>query len=73
MERLKLKARIVEKYGSTSAFAKKYGMTTQSVRNVLRGSITPKGMALEGWLSALDISESETAVFFAREVAKTQR
>ena len=64
MERLKLKGRIVEKFGTVSAFAEKYGTTPQTVNNVLRGDITPKGLTRNGWLAALDIPEDEAYIFF---------
>lgn len=65
MERLKLRGRIVEKYGTITAFAEKFGTTPQTIGNVLRGSITPKGLTLSGWLAALDIPEDEAYIFFA--------
>lgn len=65
MERLKLKGRIIEKYGTISAFAERFGTTPQTVGNVLRGSITPKGLTLSGWLAALDIPEEDAYIFFA--------
>ena len=64
MKRLKLKGRIVEKFGSVSAFAERYGTTQQTVNNVLRGDITPKGLTRCGWLAALDIPEDEAYIFF---------
>lgn len=65
MERLKLRGRIVEKYGTITAFAEKFGTTPQTIGNVLRGSITPRGLTLSGWLAALDIPEDEAYIFFA--------
>ena len=65
MKRQKLKGRIVEKYGTITAFAEKFGTTPQTVGNVIRGDITPRGLTLSGWLAALDIPESEAYIFFA--------
>ena len=36
MKRQKLKGRIVEKYGTITAFAEKFGTTPQTVGNVIR-------------------------------------
>lgn len=68
MARLKLKGRIIEKYGAVQAFAKKYGTTRQTVNNVIRGECTPKGFALLGWLAALDIPENEAYIFFTESL-----
>lgn len=68
MERLKLKGRIVEKYGAVKAFADKYGTTPQTVNNVLRGDQTPKGLTLAGWLAALEIPEDEAYIFFTESL-----
>ena len=65
MERMRLRGRIVEKYGTISAFAKKFGTTHQTIGNVLRGDITPQGLTLAGWLAALDIPEDQAYIFFA--------
>lgn len=68
MRRQKLKGRIVEKYGTITAFAEKFGITPQTVGNVLRGDVTPKGLALSGWLAALDIPENEAYIFFTNSL-----
>ncbi len=65
MERLKLRGRIVEKYKTVGAFASEYGITPQTVGNVVSGRSTPKGMALAGWLAALDIPKDQAYIFFA--------
>ena len=64
MDRLKLKGRIIEKYGSVRAFAEQNGTTPQTVGNVLRGAITPKGIVLAGWLAVLDIPKTDAYIFF---------
>ncbi len=68
LKRQKLKGRIVEKYGTVTAFAEKFGTTPQTVGNVLRGDTTPKGLALSGWLAALDIPENEAYIFFTESL-----
>lgn len=68
MERQKLKARIIEKYGSIGAFVEKYGTTYQTVGNVVRGTVTPSGFSLAGWLAALDIPEDEAYIFFPKSL-----
>lgn len=73
MERLKLRGRIIEKYGTLSAFAKKHGTTIQTVGNVLRGVVTPKGFTLLGWCKALDIPEEETYIFFTESLENQTR
>lgn len=64
MERLKLKARIIERYGTLGNFAQKCGTNYQTVANTVSGRITPKGFALVGWLAALEIPENEAYIFF---------
>ena len=64
MERLKLKARIIERYGTLGNFAEKCGTNYQTIANTVSGRITPKGFALVGWLAALEIPEDETYIFF---------
>ena len=68
MERLKLKARIIERYGTLGNFAEKCGTNYQTVWNTVSGNITPKGMTLVGWRSALEIPENETYIFFGESV-----
>ena len=65
MERIKLRRRILEKYGSLVAFAKNTGTTVQTVGNVLRGANTPKGLTFLGWCAALDIPEDQAYIVFA--------
>ena len=73
MKRLKLRGRIIEKYGTIGAFAKKYGVTQQSVSNVLRGTITPRGFTLAGWMAALEIPEDEAYIFFTESLENQTR
>lgn len=66
MERIKLKARIIDRFGSLGNFAKACGTNYQTVWNTVSGNITPKGMALVGWRAALEIPENETYIFFGK-------
>ena len=54
MERRKPKARIVEKYGTSQAFAAALGVTGATVSNVVKGHTTPKTKAMPTWCQALD-------------------
>lgn len=72
MERLKLRGRIVEKYGTLGAFAEACGVTATTVTNVLAGRNTPTGMARLGWLYALDIPKNEGDIFFYPESLEIQ-
>lgn len=65
MERQKLRARIVEKYGTNAAFAEAIGATPQTVTNVIRGKTTPTSKRLPEWCVALEIHPDETGIFFA--------
>lgn len=67
MERRKLKARIVEKYGTSQAFAAALGITSTTVSNVVRGRTTPKTKWMPAWCKALDIKPEEIGVFFYPE------
>ena len=64
MKRLKLRARIIERYGTLGAFAAKNGTNYQTISNVLTGKTTPKGLSLAGWLAVLEIPEDEVHIFF---------
>jgi len=68
MERLKLKGRIIEKYGSVRRFADHYGTTPQTVNKVIRGDFTPTGISLAGWLSVLDIPKDQAIFFFGESL-----
>lgn len=67
MERRKLKARIVEKYGTSQAFAAALGVTGATVSNVVKGHTTPKTKAMPAWCQALDIKTEEIGIFFYPE------
>lgn len=73
MERLKLRARIIEKYGTIGRFCASVGISPVTVTNVLAGRTTPHPLAIIGWCHVLSIPEEDAAIFFTREVAETQR
>ena len=68
VKRLKLRGRIVEKYGTIAKFAELYGITAQYVSQVLNGKATQKNMSLIGWCTVLDIPENEVPIFFGDDV-----
>ena len=68
MERLKLRARIIERYGTLGKFAEKCGTNYQTISNTLSGRITPRGMALIGWMAALGIPKDQAYIFFPESV-----
>lgn len=68
MNRLKLRGRIVEKFGTLTRFAKETGISATYVCSVLNGKATPKTMSLIGWCTVLDIPENEVPIFFGDEV-----
>lgn len=67
MERRKLRARIVEIYGTNKALAEKIGASRQTISNVVQGRTTPTRKKLPEWCAALGISPEETALFFANK------
>ena len=73
MERQKLRARIIEKYGTLGRFCMETGITATTVTNTLKGRHTPNPIAIIGWCHLLDIPESEADIFFDRKVATAQQ
>lgn len=71
MERLKLRARIVEKYGTNKAFAKHLGIAPYTVTNVIKGRTTPTTRQIPKWCDALEIAPEETGIFFTIKPQKT--
>lgn len=71
MERLKLRARIVEKYGTNRQFAEIMGITPLTVTNVVKGKTTPTTRQLPRWCEALEIAPEETGIFFAIKPLKS--
>ena len=72
MERLKLRARIIEKYGTIGRFCASVGISPVTVTNVLAGRTMPNQLAIIGWCHVLSIPEEEANIFFGREVAEKQ-
>lgn len=64
MERLKLKGRIVEQYGSVKRFADANNITPQYVNLVLKGKTTPRALSLVGWCHVLGITDDDIGLFF---------
>ena len=73
MERLKLRARIIEKFGTIGHFCQRTGLSASAVTNVLKGRNTPSPLAIVGWGHVLDIPDDELDIFFGREVATAQQ
>ena len=67
MKKNRLKARIVERYGTLTRFAKETGLSIQTVSSVVNGRNTPTGIALIGWCAALGIAKDEAGFFFGTE------
>lgn len=67
MERMKLRGRIVEKYGTSLAFAESLGISPATVTNVVKGKTTPKTKRMPAWCKALDIKAEEIGIFFYPE------
>ena len=65
MKRQKLRARIVEKYGTNKRFAEVLGVTPLTVTNVVKGRTTPTTRQMLKWCAALEIHPDETGIFFA--------
>lgn len=72
MERLKLRGRIIERYGTIKAFAATIGITTTTASNVLAGRTTPTRRMLAVWCEALGIEPEETGLFFTLRPQKTE-
>lgn len=65
MKRLKLRGRIVEKYGTIGKFCKEVGISQTTASNVLNGRTTPTWNGIVKWCYALGISPEESGIFFA--------
>ena len=73
MIRQKLRARIIEKYGTLGRFCRVTGITSTTVTNVLKGRSTPNPLAIVGWCHVLDIPDSEQHIFFGDEAASMRQ
>lgn len=62
----KLKGRIVEKYGSQSAFANVIGLTKQSVSLKLNNGIGFSQSEVLHWCELLDIENDQISEYFFR-------
>ena len=63
----KLRGRIVEKYGSATAFADAVGLTKQTVSCKLVGKIGFSQKDIATWCESLDIPAEEIPLFFFDE------
>ena len=64
MERLKLRARIIEHFGTIGHFARHIGITQTTASNVLSGKTTPTSKKIGAWCEALQIQPEEIGIFF---------
>lgn len=64
MARMKLRGRIVEKFGTMAAFAAAAGISKVTVSNVLRGKTDPQKKKMHIWCELLDIRPEEKLIFF---------
>lgn len=67
MKRLKLRGRVVEKFGTIGEFCAKTGFTPSTASNVLNGKTTPTWKNIIKWCYALGISPEEAHIFFTEE------
>lgn len=66
MERLKLRGKIIEKYGTIGAFCRAIGINPGTAWNVLSGRTTPTRKKIPVWCEALEIEPDEAGIFFCR-------
>jgi len=71
MNRLKLRAMIIEKYGTIGAFCKVIGINPGTATNVLSGKTTPTKKKMQIWCAALEITPETAEDFFALTVEKS--
>lgn len=67
MDRLKLRGRIIEKYGTIGTFCQEIGISPNTATNVLGGKTTPTSKKLPKWCAALNIAPDEIGDFFYPE------
>lgn len=70
MERLKLRGKIIEKYGTIGAFCRALGINPGTARNVLNGRTTPTSKKIPKWCEALEIAPDEAGIFFNPETSE---
>lgn len=73
MDRLKLRGRIIEKYGTIGAFCMSIGISPNTATNVLGGKTTPTSKKMPIWCKALDIPMEEAGKFFFPETWENYR
>ena len=56
--RFKLKAKIIEKYGSVSEWTKVHNVSPERFYNFIKGSYNPTLSTFEKWLDSIDASIS---------------
>lgn len=66
-ENLRLRGRIIQKYGSQSAFAKHLGKTEQTITAKLNGRSQFSQDDILNWCNALDIVADDVGEYFFAE------
>ena len=66
-ENLRLRGRIIQKYGSQSAFAKHLGKTEQTITAKLNGRSQFSQDDILNWCNALDIVAGDVGEYFFAE------
>ena len=70
----KLRGRIVEKFGSQSAFAEVVGESVSFISQYMNGKTQLNQTTMDKWIKALEIPASEISVyFFELEVHETEQ
>lgn len=69
----RLRAKIIEKYGTQRRFAEEMCATQATISHVVTGQTTPRGSSLAKWCTMLDIVPEEIPIFFSPKVAKTEQ
>ena len=70
----KLRGRIVEKYGSQTAFADAVGNSVSFISQYMKGRKQLDQATMSKWIDALDIPDDEIrAYFFTKKVHETEQ
>lgn len=72
MKRLKLRGRIIEKFGTIGAFCERIGIQRGTASSVLNGKTTPTSRMIPLWCSLLDINTEDMGKFFYPESLENQ-
>lgn len=67
MNRLKLRGRIIERFGTLGAFSEATGISRVTISSVLSGKSTPRPHRLRMWCEILDIDRDDIGAFFYPE------